>query len=160
MADTEITKTPTLRFAATDANFTQFSDHDGPLVVYFYPKDNTPGCTSESKDFRDLYPEFQKLGTEVVGVSRDSLASHEKFKTKLELPFALISDESSALCHAFGVVGEKSMFGKTFLGLKRSTFLFDGKGKLIKAWRNVKVKGHAQAVLNALKTHLTKGYVP
>lgn len=121
------------------------------LVLYFYPKDNTPGCTNESKDFRDLYAEFKKLNAEIVGVSRDSLASHKKFIDKHQLPFDLIADTDSKVCDLFNVIKEKSMFGKTALGLVRSTFLFDPKGNLVKEWRKVKVAGHAQDVLSALK---------
>lgn len=120
------------------------------LVIYFYPKDNTPGCTNESKDFRDLYTKFKKFNAEIVGVSRDSLASHSKFKDKHQLPFTLIADTDSKVCDLFQVIKEKSMFGKTALGLVRSTFLFDPKGKLIKEWRKVKVAGHAEEVLAAI----------
>lgn len=121
------------------------------LILYFYPKDNTPGCTNESKDFRDLYAQFQKLNAEIVGVSRDSLASHKKFKDKYQLPFTLIADTDSKVCNIFKVIKEKSMFGKTALGLVRSTFLFDPQGNLLQEWRKVKVAGHAEEVLAAVQ---------
>ncbi|MCF6767325.1 peroxiredoxin [Thiotrichales bacterium 19S11-10] len=117
------------------------------LVIYFYPKDSTPGCTSESKDFRDLYQTFKKHNTEIIGISRDSLKSHEKFKENLSLPFELASDSDESTCKLFDVLKEKSMFGKKYMGIERSTFLISSKGKLIKEWRKVKVSGHAKAVL-------------
>ncbi len=120
-------------------------------VLYFYPRDNTPGCTNEAKDFRDLYPEFQALGAEILGVSRDSLASHEKFKAKLELPFDLISDPDETLCRLFDVIKEKNMYGKKVMGIERSTFLIDPEGVLRREWRKVKVAGHAQEVLETLR---------
>ncbi len=120
------------------------------LVVYFYPKDNTPGCTQEGQDFRDLHAQFQKAGAEIVGVSRDSVRSHDNFVAKFEFPFALLSDADEAACSAFDVIREKSLYGKKYLGVDRSTFLFDAKGVLRQVWRGVKVKGHAQAVLEAV----------
>ncbi|TJY61081.1 peroxiredoxin [Sinimarinibacterium sp. CAU 1509] len=120
------------------------------LVLYFYPKDNTPGCTQEGQDFRDLYPKFQQAGAEVIGVSRDSLRSHENFAAKFEFPFALISDADEALCQALDVIKEKTLYGRKYLGVDRCTFLFDTKGVLRAQWRGVKVKGHAQAVLDTL----------
>ncbi len=121
------------------------------LVVYFYPKDNTPGCTQEGQDFRDLYPQFVKAGAEIVGVSRDSVRSHENFAAKFEFPFSLISDTDEAACTAFDVIKEKSLYGRKYLGVDRSTFLFDAKGVLRQQWRGVKVKGHAQAVLESVQ---------
>lgn len=121
------------------------------LVVYFYPKDNTPGCTQEGQDFRDLYPQFVKAGAEIVGVSRDSVRSHENFAAKFEFPFPLISDTDEAACTAFDVIKEKSLYGRKYLGVDRSTFLFDAKGVLRQQWRGVKVKGHAQAVLESVQ---------
>ena len=121
------------------------------LVVYFYPKDNTSGCTRESMAFRDLYPQFRKAKTEVVGVSCDSLASHEKFKAKFEFPFELLSDEKQALVKLFDVWKEKSMYGKKYMGIERSTFLIDAKGVLRQEWRKVMVDGHAEEVLAAAR---------
>lgn len=126
----------------------KLSDFKGQKVVlYFYPKNNTPGCTSESKAFRDRFKEFQKNNTVILGVSRDSLQSHLKFKEKLNLPFELISDSEETLCNAFEVLGKKTLFGKIFNGLIRSTFLIDEKGKVIQEWRKVKVSGHVDEVL-------------
>ncbi|WP_317202864.1 peroxiredoxin [Janthinobacterium sp.] len=116
-------------------------------VLYFYPKDNTPGCTTESMAFRDLYPQFQQAGVEIYGISRDSLRSHEGFKAKLGLPFELISDGDEAVCLQFGVMKMKQMYGKTVRGVERSTFLIDAEGRLVKEWRGVKVAGHVDEVL-------------
>lgn len=122
------------------------------VVIYFYPKDNTPGCTTEATDFRDLHAKFKRAGAVVLGVSRDSLASHEKFKEKLKLPFDLLSDPDESLCKQFDVIREKTLYGRKFPGVERSTFLIDGNGKLRQEWRKVKAKGHAAAVLDAVKT--------
>ena len=119
------------------------------LVVYFYPKDATSGCTKQGEAFRDLYPKFRKAGVEIVGVSPDSLASHEKFKEKYGFPFELLSDEEKAACQLFDVWKEKSMYGKKYMGVERSTFLIDSKGVLRREWRKVKVPGHAEEVLEA-----------
>lgn len=121
------------------------------LVVYFYPKDDTPGCTVEGSDFRHLYAEFQQQHCEIVGVSRDSVASHERFKAKLGLPFDLLSDEDAAVCNLFAVMKLKNMYGKEVQGIDRSTFLFDEAGNLVQEWRSVKSAGHAQIVLDTLK---------
>lgn len=121
------------------------------LVLYFYPKDNTPGCTQEGQDFRDLYADFQKAGCEILGASKDSVRSHENFIAKFNFPFALLSDADETLCQTFDVIKEKSMYGKKYMGLERSTFLFDAKGVLRQEWRGVKVKGHAVEVLEAVK---------
>jgi thioredoxin-dependent peroxiredoxin len=126
--------------------------HGKPVVLYFYPKDNTPGCTDEGAQFRDLYGEFQKLGCDVYGVSRDSLKSHEGFKAKMSFPFDLLSDPEEALCQMFGVMKMKNMYGKQVRGIERSTFVIDAAGKLRKEWRGVKVPGHAQQVLDFVKT--------
>ena len=120
-------------------------------VIYFYPKDNTPGCTQEGEDFRDLYKEFKKLKTEIYGVSRDSLKSHEGFKEKYKYPFELISDTEEKLCNLFDVIKEKNMYGKKYLGIERSTFLIKKEGKLSAEWRKVKVNGHAAEVLEEVK---------
>jgi peroxiredoxin Q/BCP len=122
------------------------------LVIYFYPKDMTSGCTKESQDFRDLHAAFRKAGTRIVGISRDSLASHEKFKARDKLPFELLSDEDSKVVKLFDVLREKSMYGRKFLGIVRSTFLLDAAGVLRREWRNVKVPGHAEEVLEAAKS--------
>jgi thioredoxin-dependent peroxiredoxin len=117
------------------------------LVIYFYPRDNTTGCSNEAAAFRDLYREFKKANTVVVGISADSLAAHEKFKAKLELPFELLSDSEQVVCQLFDVYKEKSLYGRKYIGIERSTFLLDAKGVLRHEWRKVKVAGHAQAVL-------------
>lgn len=119
------------------------------LVLYFYPKDNTPGCTQEGQDFRDLYADFNKAGVEIVGVSKDSVRSHDNFVAKFEFPFALLSDTEGKACDAFGAIVEKSMYGRKYLGIDRCTWLFDAKGVLRQIWRGVKVKGHAAQVLEA-----------
>ncbi len=121
------------------------------LVIYFYPRDNTPGCTTEAEAFRDLAPAFKKANTVILGVSTDSVASHEKFKAKYGFPFELLSDESQALCQLFDVYKEKSLYGRKFMGVERSTFLIDADGVLRQEWRKVKVPGHAEAVLEAAK---------
>lgn len=119
------------------------------VVIYFYPKDSTPGCTTEGQGFRDLYPAFQAANTEVFGVSRDSLKSHENFKCKQEFPFELISDKDEAVCQLFDVIKLKKLYGKEYLGVDRSTFLIDKNGVLRQEWRGVKVPGHVEAVLAA-----------
>jgi peroxiredoxin Q/BCP len=121
------------------------------VVIYFYPKDSTPGCTLEGQDFRDLHARFRRQKTVVLGVSRDSLASHEKFRAGQEFPFDLISDPDEALCRQFDVIHEKTLYGRKFMGVVRSTFLIDATGKLRAEWRKVKVKGHAAEVLDAVK---------
>jgi len=121
------------------------------VVIYFYPKDSTPGCTTEGQDFRDLHARFRRQKTRVFGVSRDSLASHEKFKAKQSFPFELLSDPDEKLCGKFDVIKEKNLYGRKFMGIERSTFLIDADGKLRREWRKVKVKGHAQEVLDAVK---------
>ena len=120
------------------------------VVVYFYPKDSTPGCTTESCDFGALHAKFRKKNAVILGVSRDSLASHEKFKAKFEFPFDLLSDGDEALCKLFDVIREKNMYGKKVFGIERSTFLIDPDGKLRREWRKVKVEGHAAEVLEAI----------
>jgi thioredoxin-dependent peroxiredoxin len=121
------------------------------VVLYFYPKDNTPGCTTEAMQFRDKHKEFLKAGAVVFGVSRDNMASHDKFKQNLELPFELIADTEEKLCHMFGVVKNKIMYGKKVKGIERSTFLIDPKGVLVAEWRGIKVAGHVDEVLQAVK---------
>ena len=120
------------------------------VVLYFYPRDNTPGCTREGQDFRDNYARFQSLDTEILGVSRDSLKSHRNFISKQDFPFDLVSDADESLCRAFDVIHEKNMYGRKVMGIERSTFLIDEKGKLVREWRKVKVKGHVESVLEEL----------
>lgn len=120
-------------------------------VLYFYPKDHTPGCTTEAQDFRDLYAEFQKLGAEIIGVSRDSLRTHENFIAKQELPFPLIADTDEALCELFGVMKLKNMYGKQVRGIERSTFLVGPDATLKHEWRGLRVPGHAEEVLQTLR---------
>lgn len=122
------------------------------VVLYFYPKDNTPGCTLEGRDFAKLYPAFRKLGAEVLGVSRDSLRSHEGFREKCSFPFHLIADEDESLCRAFDVMQMKKLYGREFRGVERSTFVISADGRLARAWRKVKVDGHARAVLEFVES--------
>jgi peroxiredoxin Q/BCP len=121
------------------------------LILYFYPKDNTPGCTLEGSAFRDAYQDFRRAGCEVRGVSRDSLASHEKFKDKMKFPFELLSDQDETVCKQFGVIKMKNMYGRKVRGIERSTFVVDDKGVLAREWRGVRVPGHVQEVLNFVK---------
>jgi peroxiredoxin Q/BCP len=145
-------KVPAFALPATGGQTIKLADFKGKnLVLYFYPKDSTPGCTTEGQDFRDHYDEFQALNTEMLGVSRDSLKSHENFKTKQSFPFELLSDSDETLCRLFDVIKEKNMYGKKVMGIERSTFLIDGKGILRAEWRKVKVAGHVDEVLNAIK---------
>ena len=128
------------------------ADHAGRwLVLYFYPKDSTPGCTTEGLDFNALRPEFAKLDADVLGVSRDSVKSHDNFCAKQGFDFPLVSDTDEALCRAFDVIREKNMYGRKVMGIERSTFLIDPKGRIARAWRKVRVPGHADAVFEALK---------
>lgn len=146
---------PAPDFTLPDADMESFdlSDLRGKnhTVLYFYPKDDTPGCTSEGCGFRDHHQAFRKLGAVILGVSRDPMSSHEKFKAKYEFPFDLLSDADEDLCRLFGVMREKNMYGKKVMGVERSTFLIDGKGVLRQEWRKVKVEGHVEAVLAAVK---------
>jgi len=131
----------------------QLSEFRGKkLVLFFYPKDNTPGCTTESLQFRELYPIFQKAGTEIIGISRDSIRSHDGFKSKLELPFELISDADEMVCTMFDVIVMKSMYGKKVRGIERSTFVIDAAGQIVKEWRGVKVPGHVDEVLEFVQS--------
>src|SRR5690348_9122609 len=146
-------KVPPFSLPATGGSSWRLKDAAGkPLVVYFYPKDMTSGCTRESQDFRDLHAAFRKAGVEIVGISRDSIASHEKFKAKERLPFPLLADEDEEVCKLFDVIREKSLYGRKYLGVERSTFLIDAKGVLRREWRKVKVPGHAEEVLEAAKS--------
>ena len=143
---------PDFAIAATGAKTFRLSEQRGKhVVLYFYPKDSTPGCTAEGQQFRDLHDQFVAAGAIVVGVSRDSLKSHENFKAKMNFPFDLLSDGDEALCTLFGVIKMKNMYGKQVRGIERSTFLFDSSGKLVKEWRGLKVPGHVTEVLEAAK---------
>ena len=133
---------------STSGEFKLSAQKGHPVVIYFYPKDNTPGCTMEGAQFRDLFKKFQKAGAVIVGVSRDSLKSHESFKAKMGFPFELISDADEKLCGQFDVIKMKNMYGKKVRGIERSTFVVDAKGALAREWRSVKVAGHAQEVLD------------
>lgn len=139
---------PNFSAAMTGGKPFQLSDFIGKtLVIYFYPKDNTPGCTTESIAFRELHAKFEAANTTIVGLSRDSIRSHEGFKAKLDLPFELISDPEETVCNLFNVMKLKNMYGKQARGIERSTFIIDGNGKLVKEWRGVKVAGHIDEVL-------------
>jgi len=133
-------------------NFTLSGARGRTLVIYFYPKDSTPGCTSEAQQFRDLYPAFVAAGCTVVGVSRDSLRSHENFKSRQELPFDLLADTDEALCTRFAVIKTKSLYGKQVRGIERSSFVIDRTGVLCREWRGIKAPGHAQEVLDFVNT--------
>ena len=122
------------------------------LVIYFYPKDNTPGCATEAQQFRDLYAKFQEANCEVVGISRDSMKSHENFKVKFSLPFALLSDADERVCNLFGIIRTKNMYGKQVRGIERSTFVFDKAGALRQEWRGLRADGHAQEVLDFINS--------
>jgi len=142
---------PALNADSTHGAFDSTALRGKPFVLYFYPKDNTPGCTTESQDFRDLYPRFQDIDCGIYGISRDSLKSHENFTDKQDLPFALISDPDETLCGLFGVMKQKNMYGKQVRGIERSTFLIDRNGVLVQEWRGVRVPGHAEEVLQAAR---------
>lgn len=150
---------PELNHTVSDFEFKATPDRTGSLsdlkgkhvVLYFYPKDNTPGCTTEGQDFATHYPAFEKANTVIFGVSKDSLKSHQNFKAKYAFPFDLITDKDESLCSLFDVIREKSMYGKTYLGIDRSTFLIDSKGILRREWRGVKVNGHVEEVLAAVQ---------
>ncbi len=137
--------------ATSGIKFTPQAFHGQTVILYFYPKDHTPGCTTEAMQFRDMHQEFVKAGATIFGVSRDNLASHDKFKENLELPFDLIADTEEKLCHMFGVVKNKIMYGKKVKGIERSTFLIDSAGVLRAEWRGIKVAGHIDEVLLAVK---------
>lgn len=145
IADFEVAATGNQRFSSI-----AFRGH--PYILYFYPKDDTPGCTVEGSQFAALHDQFFKAGYMVFGVSRDSVASHEKFKAKYNYPFDLLSDSEEVMCKTFDVIKEKNMYGKKVLGIVRSTFVMGPTGEVVKEWRGVKVEGHAQAVLDAIKS--------
>ena len=143
-------------------NFAMATDGDGKIslknlkgkkvVLYFYPKDDTPGCTKEACGFRDALPDFSKIDAEVIGVSKDTVAKHDKFKAKYDLPFKLASDEDGSVCEAYGTWVEKNMYGRKYMGIERATFLIDGNGKVQRVWRKVKVPGHVEEVLEAARS--------
>ena len=144
---------PELELPATGSKTFRLAEARGrTLVLYFYPKDNTPGCTTEGQAFRDLYPDFQSARCDVYGISRDSLKSHESFKSKMRFPFELLSDAGENACQLFDVIKMKSMYGKKVRGIERSTFVIDGGGVVRRVWRGVKVPGHVQEVLDFVKT--------
>ena len=142
-------KAPALSVTASDGSTVDLSSPGQPLVLYFYPKDDTSGCTLEAQNFTQLAPEFKKAGVKVVGVSRDPMKKHEKFIAKYDLTVPLASDEDGKISDAFGTWVEKSMYGRKYMGMERATFLISPNGKVLRAWRKVKVPGHAQEVLKA-----------
>lgn len=145
-------KVPDFKAVTTDGNEWRLKAAVGSnVVLFFYPKDMTPGCTIEAQEFRDLQAQFRRANTQVVGISRDSCTLHQKFRTKEKLNYELLSDEDEALCQLFDVIREKNMYGKKVFGIERSTFLIDSEGKLAAEWRKVKAEGHAQVVLAAAK---------
>jgi len=138
--------------ATGGVDFTLYPIRSKSLVIYFYPKDSTPGCTTEAQQFRDLYAEYRKAGCEIVGISRDSIKSHENFKARFTLPFTLLSDSDETVCNQFGVIKQKKLYGKDIRGIERSTFVLDSKGIIRKEWRGLKADGHAQEVLAFVQT--------
>ena len=142
-------KVPPFSLPRSDGTLWKSTDATFPLVLYFYPKDMTPGCTLEGQDFRDLHSAFKRAKTTVFGVSRDSCERHAKFRAKEKFQFELLSDEDEKVCRLFDVIREKSLYGRKFMGIERSTFLIDAAGKLAREWRKVRVKGHAAEVLEA-----------
>ncbi|HKR20060.1 MAG TPA: thioredoxin-dependent thiol peroxidase [Stellaceae bacterium] len=146
-------KAPDFTLPTDGAGTVRLSDLKGQhVVLYFYPKDDTSGCTAEACQFRDLFPKFGRSDAAVIGISRDPIASHDKFKKKYKLPFTLAADEQGKVTERYGVWVQKSMYGRKYMGIERSTFLVDGKGVIRGIWRKVKVPGHAEEVLNAIKT--------
>jgi peroxiredoxin Q/BCP len=145
-------KVPDFSLPATGVQTITLSEYQGKnVVVYFYPKDSTPGCTTEGQDFRDRMTTFRRRNTVVLGISRDSLKSHENFKARQQFPFELLSDADETVCRLFDVIREKNMYGRKVMGIERSTFLIDDRGILCREWRKVKVKGHVDEVLEAIK---------
>ena len=142
---------PDFSLPATGGSFTLSAHHGRPLVLYFYPKDSTPGCTVEAQQFRDLHGEFARIGCAIYGISRDSIRSHENFKIKQCLPFELLVDADELACRLFDVIKPKNMYGRQVLGIQRSTFLIDKEGRLAREWRGVKADGHAAEVLAAVQ---------
>ncbi len=148
---TDATLAPDFTLPSTSGEVTLSALRGAPVVVFFYPRDDTSGCTRENEAFTALLPEFEELGVKVYGLSKDTIAKHEKFMTKKNLTVPLLSDAESDVCEKFGVWKEKSMYGKTFFGIERSTFLIDAEGRITQEWRKVKVPGHAEAVLEAAR---------
>ncbi len=146
---------PDFQVESTNGPITLSSLKGKTVVLYFYPKDNTPGCTTEGENFRDLYPEFQQHNCEVFGISRDSVKSHCQFKSKKEFPFELLADSEEHLCQLFDVIKQKNMYGKQVRGIERSTFVINNKSELIAQWRKVKIANHAQEVLDFIKKNTT-----
>jgi peroxiredoxin Q/BCP len=144
-------KAPQFSLEGTGGLWSLKDEGGNAVVIYFYPRDNTPGCTKEGESFTEHHAKFKKAGAVILGISPDSVASHEKFKQKMAFPFELLSDPEKKVCKLYDVIQEKSMYGKKYLGVERSTFLIDGKGVLRQAWRKVKVDGHAESVLAAVK---------
>jgi peroxiredoxin Q/BCP len=144
-------KAPQFTLEGTGGSWSLSDAAGSAVVIYFYPRDNTPGCTQEGEDFAAAYPLFKKAKALIFGISADTMASHDKFKEKMGFPFELLSDPDKKICKLYDVIQEKSMYGKKFLGIERSTFLIDGKSVLRQEWRKVKVNGHAAAVLAAVK---------
>ncbi|SMX50069.1 peroxiredoxin [Maliponia aquimaris] len=151
MSDTPLATAPDFTLPSTAGEVSLSALKGAPVVLFFYPRDDTSGCTKENEAFTALQPQFEALGVKLFGVSKDSIASHEKFMTKKALTVPLLSDEGSDLCEKFGVWKEKSMYGKTFFGIERSTFLIDAEGRIAREWRKVKVPGHAEEVLEAAR---------
>ena len=153
MSTTEVgAPAPDFDSASTEGGRQTLGDLKGSkLVLYFYPKDSTPGCTLEGQNFRDLHDEFTSANAVILGVSRESIRSHDNFRGKQDFPFHLLSDPEETLCNAYDVIKEKSMYGRKYLGIERSTFLIDEEGVLRREWRKVKVKGHAEEVLEATR---------
>ncbi len=152
MSLSEGDKAPDFDVPADGGGRVSLAAHAGKIVVlYFYPKDDTPGCTKEACGFRNCIGDFKAAGAEVIGVSKDSVKKHDKFKAKYELPFTLASDEDGAVCDAYGTWVEKSMYGRHYMGIERATFVIDGEGAVRKIWRKVKVPGHVEAVLDVVR---------
>ncbi|MGP6085649.1 peroxiredoxin [Antarctobacter jejuensis] len=149
---TDAALAPDFTLPSTSGEVTLSALRGAPVVIFFYPRDDTSGCTKENEAFTALLPQFEALGVKVYGLSKDTIAKHEKFMAKKNLTVPLLSDTESDVCEKFGVWKEKSMYGKTFFGIERSTFLIDGEGRIAQEWRKVKVPGHAEAVLEAAKT--------
>ena len=145
-------KVPSLNTQLSDGSTLDLASPGGPLVLYFYPKDDTSGCTKEAQDFTELAGDFAKAGAKVVGISRDPMKKHDKFIAKYDLKAPLASDEDGAISDAFGTWVEKSMYGRKYMGMERATFLINAGGRVVKAWRKVKVPGHAEAVLGAVRS--------
>ena len=145
-------KAPNFKLPNQEGEIIELNSLKKNTILFFYPKDNTPGCTLEGQDFRDSYPEFQNLNTEIYGISRESIKSHENFKNKQSFPFELISDPDELMCKAFDVMKLKSMYGREYMGIERSTFLVNAEGVIVSEWRKVKVKGHVEEVLEKVKS--------